>query len=256
VKSSVSFDRAADYYDATRALDPDLTRRVLNLLTTELSGRGPCLEIGIGTGRLALPLAEVGIPITGVDLSAAMLKKLIAKSAGVAPLPATRADATALPFATDAFGAAFACWVLHLIPEWRVAVRELVRVVRPGGVILIDLGGPNPHLIQEVRDKFLVAAGASLSPRGTHDASSVAEAIQALGASGRDLPPIIDHIETTPEATVAVLEAGVFSITWDIDAAARTRAGRIAREWATTRYGSLDEPQPLAFEMRWLAYDL
>jgi ubiquinone/menaquinone biosynthesis C-methylase UbiE len=256
VNSSVSFDRAADYYDATRALDPDLTRRVLNLLTTELSGRGPCLEIGVGTGRLALPLAEASISITGVDLSAAMLKKLIAKSAGVAPLLATRADATALPFATDAFGAAFACWVLHLIPDWQAVVTELVRVVRPGGVILIDLGGPNPHLIQEVRDKFLVTAGASLAPRGTHDVAAVTEVMHSLGASLRELPPISDHPEVTPEATVAVLEAGVFSITWDIDAATRTRAGRIAREWATKQYGSLEEPQPVAFEMRWLAYDL
>jgi len=256
VKSSVSFDRAADYYDATRALDPELTRRVLELLTTELSGRGPCLEIGIGTGRLALPLTGAGIPITGVDLSDAMLKKLLAKTAGVASIHAARADATSLPFADDAFGAAFACWVLHLIPEWRIAVRELVRVVRPGGVILIDLGGPSPHLIQEVRDRFLVAAGASLEPRGTHDIIALTGVMHSLGASPRELPPIIDHREVTPEATVAVLEAGMFSITWDIDAETRMRAGGIVREWATKRYGSLEEPQPITFEMHWRAYDL
>jgi ubiquinone/menaquinone biosynthesis C-methylase UbiE len=253
---SVSFDRAADYYDATRGLDPDLTNQVVQLLTDEMSGRGPCLEIGIGTGRLALPLVEAGIPITGIDVSDAMLKKLTAKAAGVVSPPVLRADATSLPFQHDAFGAAFACWVLHLIPQWRVVITELVRVVRAGGVILIELGGNNPHLIQEVRDTFLVAAGAKLEPPGTHDAAAVAHAMRALGASLRDLPPIVDQREVTPEATVAILEAGVFSITWNIDSETRKRAARTTREWARKRYGSLDEPQSLTFEMRWRAYDL
>ncbi|MGH2729965.1 MAG: class I SAM-dependent methyltransferase [Actinomycetota bacterium] len=256
MKNSVSFDRAADYYDATRALDPHLTRRVLELLTAELSDRGPCLEIGIGTGRLALPLAEAGIPITGVDLSATMLKKLLSKTTGISPIPAARADATSLPFAEGTFGAAYACWVLHLIPEWRIALRELVRVVKPGGVILIDLGGRNPHLITDVRDKFLVAAGASLEARGTHDIGALTEVMASLGGSVREIPPIVNRREVTPEATVALLEAGMFSISWDIDAETRMRAGGLVREWATKRYGSLDEPVPLTFEMHWRAYDL
>jgi hypothetical protein len=55
---SDSFDRAAAYYDATRGLNPDAMQKVVALLTEEIGGRGPCLEVGIGTGRTGLTLWE------------------------------------------------------------------------------------------------------------------------------------------------------------------------------------------------------
>src|SRR5205823_155930 len=66
---SVAFDRAAPFYDHTRQLSSDAAKRVVEMLTDELRGRGRALEIGVGTGRIALPVAEAGIPVTGVDLS-------------------------------------------------------------------------------------------------------------------------------------------------------------------------------------------
>lgn len=51
-------------------------------LLAELAGDGPVLELGIGTGRLALPLVERGIPVHGIDASEAMVAKLHAKSGG------------------------------------------------------------------------------------------------------------------------------------------------------------------------------
>ena len=57
MSDSVSFDRAASFYDATRALTPEAMAAVQALLRSELQGRGRCLEIGVGTGRMALPLA-------------------------------------------------------------------------------------------------------------------------------------------------------------------------------------------------------
>jgi SAM-dependent methyltransferase len=51
-------------------------------LLAELAGRGPALELGIGTGRIALPLAARGVPVHGVDLSRAMVARLRAKPGG------------------------------------------------------------------------------------------------------------------------------------------------------------------------------
>src|SRR5687768_5645229 len=45
----------------------------------ELAGNGAALELGIGTGRVALPLSRRGIPVQGIDLSAAMVARLVAK---------------------------------------------------------------------------------------------------------------------------------------------------------------------------------
>src|SRR5581483_6281646 len=101
---AVSFDRAAEYYDATRALSPAVEQAVTALLAGELAGHGRCLEIGVGTGRIALPLLRAGVEMLGVDLSRAMMARIAAKSDGVALLPLAQADATRLPFRDHSFG--------------------------------------------------------------------------------------------------------------------------------------------------------
>ena len=66
-----------------------------------------------------------------------MLAKLVEKAGGASPFPLVHGDATRMPFADDAFGGAYLRWVLHLIPDWRDALVEVVRVVAPGGVLLV-----------------------------------------------------------------------------------------------------------------------
>ena len=80
-------DQIADVYDA---LYSDYDRSAIALLT-ELAGEGPALELGIGTGRLALPLAERGVIVHGIDSSAAMIEKLRKKPGG-ADIPVVVGD--------------------------------------------------------------------------------------------------------------------------------------------------------------------
>jgi SAM-dependent methyltransferase len=83
--------RIADIYDALvgpRAA-PSTDQAVA--LLAELAGPGPVLELGIGTGRLALPLAQRGLSVHGIDASEAMLARLRDKPGG-ADLPVTLGD--------------------------------------------------------------------------------------------------------------------------------------------------------------------
>ncbi len=74
-----SFDAAvADVYDDELRGDEQATVALLS----ELADGGPALELAIGTGRIALPLAERGIRVDGIDLSPAMISKLRAKPGG------------------------------------------------------------------------------------------------------------------------------------------------------------------------------
>jgi SAM-dependent methyltransferase len=78
------FDEAhAAKYDADAAdmFDPAVLGPTVDLLA-ELAGEGPALEFAIGTGRVALPLAERGIPVHGIELSRAMTAKLREKPGG------------------------------------------------------------------------------------------------------------------------------------------------------------------------------
>jgi SAM-dependent methyltransferase len=88
------FEDWADRYDAglgsmgeAAAIDP-----VVDLLA-ELAGDGDALELAIGTGRIALPLAARGVPVQGIDLSAPMLEQLRAKPGGDA-IPVMAGDMT------------------------------------------------------------------------------------------------------------------------------------------------------------------
>jgi SAM-dependent methyltransferase len=73
-------ERIADVYDAWPTVPGDTEAAVARL--AELAGRGPVLELGIGTGRLALPLAARGLAVQGIDASPAMVAKLREKPGG------------------------------------------------------------------------------------------------------------------------------------------------------------------------------
>jgi SAM-dependent methyltransferase len=60
---------------------PDLVNSAVDLLA-DLAGDGQALELGIGTGRIALPLARRGVPVHGIDLSRAMVARLQDKPGG------------------------------------------------------------------------------------------------------------------------------------------------------------------------------
>ena len=76
-------DRWAEVYDQVHAhLDtPEAIDPAVGVLS-ELAGGGPALELGIGTGRIALPLARRGVRVEGMDASAAMVEKMRQKRGG------------------------------------------------------------------------------------------------------------------------------------------------------------------------------
>jgi SAM-dependent methyltransferase len=81
-------DRIADVYDGLyQGLDTEAAVEAL----AELAGAGPVLELAIGTGRLALPLAERGLEVHGIDASEAMVAKLREKPGGDT-IPVTMGD--------------------------------------------------------------------------------------------------------------------------------------------------------------------
>ena len=72
---------ASTYDDDEEMFDPSLVGRTVDFLQ-DLAGSGSALELGVGTGRIALPLAERGVRVHGIDLSRAMVSRLQAKPGG------------------------------------------------------------------------------------------------------------------------------------------------------------------------------
>ncbi|MEO8610722.1 MAG: class I SAM-dependent methyltransferase [Chloroflexota bacterium] len=137
MNASVTFDRAADYYDQTRGYPPGEEKGVAAILAQagNLKANSRVLEIGIGTGRIALPLAPHVSSYFGADLSRPMMDKLRAKQNGES-IFLTEADVTKLPFPDAAFDAVVAVHVFHLIPNWPDALAEVGRVLRPDAKLI------------------------------------------------------------------------------------------------------------------------
>jgi len=72
---------AATYDDSSDTFDPGAVEPTVDLLA-ELAGDGRALELAVGTGRIALPLAARGVPVHGIDLSRAMVARMRAKPGG------------------------------------------------------------------------------------------------------------------------------------------------------------------------------
>ena len=256
VTDSVGFDRAAGYYDRTRGMSPKAVARLVEVLAEELRVRRPVLEVGVGTGMIALPLARAGVPIVGTDLSRQMLAKLVEKAGGV-PFPLVRGDATALPFREAAFGAAVMRHVLHLIPAWQEAVREVLRVVGPGGVLLVSHGTyPEPYLRlfrRFVEETSLERPWAGLPPG---EEELIDELLGSLGARVRRLPDVPDTVEEPLAGFVRGMGEGLYSWTWGIDESERLRAAERVAAWAERELGPLDSPAVRAHQTTFRAYDL
>jgi SAM-dependent methyltransferase len=257
VTGSIAFDRAAEFYDRSRAISDEAMASTIDLLAGEFAGRGRVLEMGIGTGLLALPLHARGVELAGLDISAPMLHQLISKAGDAAPFPLVLGDATRMPFGDGSFAGAYLRWVLHLIPAWRDVLSEAVRVVRPGGVFLASLGAYD-ELRREVQERFEALTGVSLTPAGL-DWGAVAEldeAMEELGATARSLPPIREVGQESPGHFLEGIEENRFSWTWSVPDEVRRRAANELRAWMRDRFGDLDVVRRTEFDMTWRAYDL
>ncbi|HET9290743.1 MAG TPA: methyltransferase domain-containing protein, partial [Actinomycetes bacterium] len=84
---SVAFDRAAGFYDESRGLDPAVEEVVADRVEEAVGPEGRLLEIGVGTGRIALPLHRRGRQVIGLDLSVPMLARYRAKAAAAGQPP-------------------------------------------------------------------------------------------------------------------------------------------------------------------------
>lgn len=254
---SVAFDRAAEFYDQSRAISEEAMAQTIARLSKELAGRGRCLEVGVGTGLVALPLHEAGIPLAGIDLSAPMLGRLLHKAGGAPPFPLVRGDATRMPFRDAVFGAGYLRWVLHLIPAWWTALAEMARVVKPRGVVLVSVGGYG-SIEGEIRHRFSERTGVSTDPVGLNwgDTDALDAVMEELGGRLRALEPIREEVEEKLGEFLDEIEANRYSWTWPVDEQVRLDAVRELRPWAAERYGALDVLRRESYATVWRAYDL
>jgi SAM-dependent methyltransferase len=134
---------AARYDEDARIFDPAVADPVVDFLA-ELVGQGAALELGIGTGRIALPLAQRGVRVHGIDLSAAMVARLRTKP-GAEDIEVTIGD-----FATTTVAGTFSLAYLVFNTIMNLTTQDeqiacfgnVAAHLEPGGCFVIEVGIP------------------------------------------------------------------------------------------------------------------
>jgi len=134
------------YADLTFGPDPGPAVEFLAALAARA---GRVLELGIGGGRVALPLARRGIAVEGIEASQAVLDRLRATPEGES-IPVTMGDLADVP-AAGPFGLVYLVWsgLFHLPNQARQVdcFRNVARVLAPGGAFVIECFVPVPSLL-------------------------------------------------------------------------------------------------------------
>ena len=155
--SGAMFDRIAARYDTVNrvlslGLDQRWRRRVVRALG-ELGDKPRLLDVATGTGDLAIELARAhpGATVVGLDPSPGMLAiagKKLDKRGLADRVTLVEGDAQALPQKNCEMDAATIAFGIRNVPDRGLALRELARVVRPGGrIAVLELGEPKRGLL-------------------------------------------------------------------------------------------------------------
>jgi len=136
------FDEAASHYDLERTATGYRIRHALirNLLLEIRMHNKFALDIGCGTGEYAILMERMGLTVTGVDFSKAMLlvaKSKKRKSRTSDQLQLVRSECSMLPFKDGLFDVAVCISVLDLIPFYNKLLNEIYRVLKHGGKLIL-----------------------------------------------------------------------------------------------------------------------
>lgn len=134
------FDSVVPEWDALRRVFNDDALRARAIARLAPEGLVAC-DVGTGTGVLAAELALLGMRVVAVDSAPRRLEAARAafEKQGLANVELRGGEAQALPLADAEVDAAFAHMVLHYVPQPVEAIREMARVVKPGGrVVVVD----------------------------------------------------------------------------------------------------------------------
>src|SRR5260370_21407637 len=176
---------------------------------------GVTLEIGGGTGLVGAALKSGGRRVVGVDTSVQMLRRARSRKLAVA-----RADALDLLFVSGSLDDAYSVWVLHLVADPAAVLREVMRVLRPGGRYVTELTSiydrEHDDIALILRDMDRQLRG-GLPPRDDPKLS-----VRVAKEAGFRLVDVVarstDVYWESPVEAAAGIEGRSFSKLWDLDA--------------------------------------
>lgn len=250
---SIAFDRAVEYYDQTRGYPAGIEAQAVAVVANALglAAGQPVLEVGIGTGRMAVPLMRTqGYSYYGMDLSMPMMLKLREKQQPGENIPLLQGDATMLPYKSGSFAGVVVVHVFHLVSDRAAMIAEIKRVLQPGAS-LVAVGDSVPqgdNIQSELArkfDDFLREGGGEprRQPDGPSEWDATLADLQAASPNVEDYTAFEWPQSRTPATLLDGFRRRIWSGQWDIADDTYQPALDKFSAWLQTEYGDrMNEP--------------
>lgn len=254
-----SFGSASRTYDAAATLQALVRDELLSRL--ELLRAPPCamLDLGAGTGVAAVEMKRRyrNAVVTAADIAAPMLQVARGRSRFWRPIRCVEADAQSLPFEDASFDVVFTSLMLQWLQPPDVALQEIRRVLKPGGLLLASSFGP--ETLQELRSAW------SAADDGVHvnefiDMHDLGSALSRAGFT----EPVLDvdrHRRHYPDARALMHELKAIGAHNLSPRRARGLTGRQAFQKMNSAYESMRQAEGLpatwqvVYAVAWAAHE-
>ncbi|NKI34876.1 class I SAM-dependent methyltransferase [Wenzhouxiangella sp. XN79A] len=252
--------RVAEQYDVIRGHPAEVSDEIGRAIAAQMPEAARVLELGVGTGRIALPVAAAGCEVYGIDVSAHMLAWLSRRIAteGRDNIHLARGDITALPFREGAFDGAMAVHVLHLVADWADVLEQVSRLVRPGGMLVLGRDWIDPESFSgTLRNTFrrtVVEVGTEMLPPGATAAAppsggaAIVKTLMDLGAHPVGEGEVIGaewQTELTPRQVLDGIRSRDDAESWVLPDDVLTETMRRLDAFAEAQWPDLDAELPV-----------
>jgi SAM-dependent methyltransferase len=255
----VDFSKNASIYD--RRHGAILPRQAAERLAAAASlGAASCvLDVGAGTGRVAIALASLGCHVVALDPAGPMLQELLKKSASTS-IPCVIGEGARLPIGRAAVDAVVVARLLYLARDWKDVLREAVRVLKPGGRLLHEWsnGAEDEEWVQ-VREKIRSMFEREGIANPFHPGARTEAEVDALLVDEGMTPA--EHVTLGPGPPMTVdsflkqIVDGECSYTWAVPRDVAERCLPDVLAWAAARFDlTLEVPMPR--EIVWRPYKM
>lgn len=243
--------RVAHAYDRNRYHPPEVSGRIATAISDPLERafkEAHVLEVGVGTGRIGVPVVARGFRFTGLDADAEMMELFRTKISGVSrKVSLVEADAQDLPFEANTFHAVIAVHIWHLVPDLELALTEATRVLRPGGFLFEGWDAPDKDSpVLEIQDAWCEAVKSlgHAVHRGAHRAAleTSKKYFRRRKLQATEAEIARWEVSNTPLEIVEALSEGLYSFTRGVPLEVRVRAAREIRAFLSERFPNIETP--------------
>jgi SAM-dependent methyltransferase len=251
----VDFSGNAQVYDNRHGAL--LSHHVALALTENLAPSSRILDIGAGTGRVSIALAQLGFDVIAIEPALPMLQSLRGK-AGAIPIRCIAAEGSALPLRDHIAGAVVVARLLYLVPNWRALLDAVASVVTKHGLIIHEWGNGTANeewvvIREKARSLFEEAGVQPAFHPGARTETEIDEHLNDLGFSRVERVPAGAGPMTSISGLLAKMESGELSYIWNVPESARDACLPRLRAWVEERF-DVGRSTPIPAALEWSVF--